>query len=154
MKTIITDQMRTRIGRRSRPWIVEFEAGAIRRYAEAIGDPNPIYHDADYARRSPDGALLAPPGFLGWSLGEVPSVRVPSPYRRHVTGGVEFRYERPVRAGEKLVASARLLDLYEKEGRAGVGAMLFQIIETRYMDMEGRLVVTQRLTDITFQGAS
>jgi acyl dehydratase len=65
---------------------------------------------------------------------------------------VELTYRRPIRAGERLMASAVLTDVYEKQGRTGVGRMLFQIIETTYRDMEGRPVVTTRLTDITFEG--
>jgi acyl dehydratase len=152
MRSIITDEMKSRIGERSSPWIVEFEPGAIRRYAEAIDDSNPAYHDAEYARRSPHGSVIAPPVFLGWPLGEVPSVRVESPLTRHVTGGVELTYERPIRAGERLVAYATLTEIYEKEGREGVGHLLFQVIETTYLDMDGKKVVTKRLTDITFEG--
>ena len=82
----------------------------------------------------------------------MPGVRVESPLIRHVTGGVELTYERSIRAGERLVAYATLTDIYEKQGREGVGHMLFQVIETTYMDMNGERVATKRLTDITFEG--
>ncbi len=61
-------------------------------------------------------------------------------------------YHRPIRGGERLIAYATLTDLYEKQGRAGVGRMLFQIIETTYMDTGGRTVASKRVTDITFEG--
>ena len=94
MKDIITDEMRSRIGARrarSKPWVVEFEPGAIRRFAEAIDDPNPLYHDPDFARTSPCGSEVAPPMFLGWPLGPVSSVRIQSPLVRNVTGGLDPR---------------------------------------------------------------
>ena len=36
---------RTLIGRESKPVVHEVEKGAIRRFAEALGDPNPLYQD-------------------------------------------------------------------------------------------------------------
>jgi acyl dehydratase len=128
------------------------ERGAIRRYAEAIGDPNPLYRDEEYARQSSHGTMIAPPVFTGWPISAPQSVRVESPFFRHVTGGTELLYERPIRAGERLVATAELVELYEKEGRPGVGRMLFQILETTYRDLNGKVVVVQRTTDITFEG--
>jgi acyl dehydratase len=150
--SVITDDMRRQIGIPTEPWIVACERGAISRYADAIGDPNPIYRDEDYARETAYGTVVAPPIFLGWPVSQGRSARVDSPFFRHVTGGVEVIYERPVRAGEKLVATAKLADLYEKTGRPGVGRMLFQILETTYRDLNGKVVAIKRTTDITFEG--
>ena len=40
------------------------EAGHILMFARSIGDPNPIYADADYAAASEVGAIVAPPTFV------------------------------------------------------------------------------------------
>jgi hypothetical protein len=40
------------------------EAGHIMVFARAIGDFNPVYHDADRARESEVGGLIAPPTFV------------------------------------------------------------------------------------------
>ncbi len=40
------------------------EAGHIMMFARAIGDPNPIYYDAEYAAASPVGSVIAPPTFV------------------------------------------------------------------------------------------
>jgi len=40
------------------------EAGAIRHFVEALGDPNPLYTDAEYARQTRWGGIIAPPTFL------------------------------------------------------------------------------------------
>src|SRR5438067_4842678 len=39
------------------------EAGHILLFARAIGDPNPIYADADYAAGTEVGGVIAPPTF-------------------------------------------------------------------------------------------
>ena len=38
------------VGKESVPVKNEVEKGAIRKFAEAIGDPNPLYHDEAYAK--------------------------------------------------------------------------------------------------------
>ena len=39
------------------------EASHILMFARAVNDPNPIYSDAEYARKTEVGAILAPPTF-------------------------------------------------------------------------------------------
>ena len=40
------------------------EAGHILLFARAIGDPNPIYGDPDYATGTEVGGIIAPPTFM------------------------------------------------------------------------------------------
>src|SRR5579884_1325558 len=40
------------------------EAGHIMLFARSVGDPNPVYHDEEYARRSEVGGIIAPPTFV------------------------------------------------------------------------------------------
>lgn len=44
---------------------------AILRFAEGIGDDNPLWIDPEYASRSPHGTLIAPPSFIFACLGSV-----------------------------------------------------------------------------------
>lgn len=151
--SVITDEMHRQIGMLSEPWIVEVERGAIARYAEAIGDTNLIYRDEGYAKKSSYGSIIAPPIFLGWPVSEPRTVRLESPFHRNVTGGTEIVYERPIYAGERLIVTSKLVDLYEKHERPGIGRMLFQIIETKYRDLNGKVVAVLRTTDITYEGS-
>jgi len=59
------------IGRSSPPTLNEVEKGAIRRFAEALGDFNPMYYDEEYEEEVapviahediPGGAFLVPRG--------------------------------------------------------------------------------------------
>jgi len=54
---------RSLIGTWSEPFVVDVEKGAIRKFAEAIGDPNPLYFDERFARQHGYPGLLAPPTF-------------------------------------------------------------------------------------------
>ena len=40
------------------------EAGHVLMFARSIGDPNPVYNDAEYAAASEVGGLIAPPTFV------------------------------------------------------------------------------------------
>jgi acyl dehydratase len=64
--SLITDELRKLIGVILDTIIFKVEEGAIQRYAQAIGDPNPLYSDPDFASKNKYGRLLAPPGFTGW----------------------------------------------------------------------------------------
>ncbi len=43
--SVITDEMEKNIGIESEPTIVEIEKEPIRRFAAAIGNPNPLHYD-------------------------------------------------------------------------------------------------------------
>jgi acyl dehydratase len=64
--SLITDELRKLIGVTLDTIVFKVEEGAIQRYAQAIGDPNPLYNDPDFASKTKYGRLLAPPGFTGW----------------------------------------------------------------------------------------
>lgn len=66
------DLMRRRIGFPSptvraglldEPYNMECTADAVRRYAICVGDDNPFYRNAEYARAGRWGQVIAPPGF-------------------------------------------------------------------------------------------
>ena len=139
------------------------EPGAIMLFARAIGDPNPIYHDEDYASRTPVGGLIAPPTFVQSSaqydpdyplrpkLGEpwFGSGGQPTGVTRQGGGGggglhaeQEFTYHRPLRPGDVLNATVRAGDSWEKQGRSG--RLVFSETVTEYRDAHGELVVTAR----------
>ena len=48
----VTDEVRKQIGMQSEARVVEVERGAIRRFAEAIGDPNPLFNNEAAARKT------------------------------------------------------------------------------------------------------
>ncbi len=152
-ESIVTDEMHAQVGVESRPWVMEVERGAIQRFAEAIGDLNPLFYDEEYARRSRYGGIIAPVGFFGWPVGEPPpESTVESPFMRRVNGGNDFTYNRPVYAGERLIASRKLADVNERQGSPRTGRMLFLISETTYRDLSGKVVATSRNTGISYEG--
>ena len=142
---------RSLAGAESEPYENEIERSALRKYAEAIQDSNPIYVDETYGRSTPHGGIIAPPTFLctlhaGTRKAPDP---VPPSYTEVLNGGIEFQYERAVRFRDVLIGRSRIADAFEKEGR--LGRMLFLVSETVFRDRAGILVARMRQTEIRYR---
>ncbi len=99
----------------------EVTRGDIRRFATAIGDTNPAYHDPAAAQALGHRDLVAPPTFL-ITLGFATAKRlITDPelgldYSLVVHGEQRFALHRPVYAGDQLDSEARL-DAMRNVGR-------------------------------------
>jgi acyl dehydratase len=114
------------VGLRSEPVGNLVERGAVRRFAEAIADPSPLYVDEEAAQRSRYGGLLAPPTFpRTFDYGRIEGLTLPPAGLIH--GEFRISYERPLLVGEELFCHMRLKDSYDKQGRRGLlGFLVFE----------------------------
>ena len=114
------------VGSRSQPVRNLVERGAVRRFAEAIADPNPLYVDEKVAEQSRYGALLAPPTFpRTFDYGRIEDLELPSAGLIH--GEFSISYERPLLVGEELLCRMELKDSYDRQGRRGLlGFLVFE----------------------------
>ena len=146
--TFLTEEVRQRaLGMQSGPATLEVEKGAIARFAEAVGDPSPLYNDEAAARKTRLGGLVAPPTFLRSLRLDRPTLP-DAPFDRLLDGGSDWEYFEPVRPGDRVTGVARIADLWERSGR--LGPMLFTILEFTYTNQLGELVATQRNTLIYY----
>ncbi len=136
------------VGLRSEPVENAVEKGAVRKFAEAIGDPHPLYVDETVARQGRHGRLLAPPTFpRTFDYGSVPGLRLPDAGLIH--GEFRISYERPLFVGEEVLCHVTLKDSYDKESRSGLLGFLFfeRIGETpdgdRIFTMNDTVIVTE-----------
>lgn len=148
-RSAITPEMRAAVGTESEPYTFEVEKGDIARYAQAIGDADPVFSDEAAARLTRYGGIVAPPTYLiVMRILEPRDLKLRGPYTRSVDGGSHWKYLEPVRPGDRLTARVKLVDLYEREG--SLGPMLFVISEITYVNQFGRVVATQRDTAIRY----
>ncbi|MCS7207468.1 MAG: MaoC family dehydratase N-terminal domain-containing protein [Dehalococcoidia bacterium] len=140
------EQRRSLIGKESRPVSTLVEKGHIRRFAEAIGDPNPLFTDEAAARRTRYGGIIAPPTFLRAVRTEMVALDLPG--SRLLDAGSEWEYFEPVRPGDVITAVARVVDVRERPLR--VGQALFVVQEITYTNQFGQKVATQRSTLIRY----
>ncbi|MFI5283836.1 MAG: MaoC family dehydratase N-terminal domain-containing protein [Candidatus Dormibacterales bacterium] len=131
----VVERLRARIGVDGPSTEAAVEAGHLSRFAEAIGDPNPRWK------------LEAPPTFLVALAPASMHLEEAEEYGRGwLNGGNRFEYIEPVRAGDRIKATGRVADVYEKHGSSG--DLLFIIFETEYVNQEGRTVARLRGTAI------
>jgi acyl dehydratase len=95
----------------SRPYEVSREK--IREFADAIGDPDPIYRDPDAARAAGHPDVIAPPTFAIIVTMAAQGVLLHDPelgldYSKVVHREQSFRHHRPVRAGDRLVSTVHV----------------------------------------------
>ncbi len=147
--SFLTEEMRQQaIGCESAPNTVEVEKGAIIKFAEAIGDDNPVYNDEVAARNSQYGGLVAPPTFLRSVIAGRPETPFDMPFTRLLDGGSDWEYFRPVRPGDRITAVARIDDINERTG--SIGLMLITTIVITYTNQFGQTVATQTSTSIRY----
>ncbi|GAA4614769.1 FAS1-like dehydratase domain-containing protein [Saccharopolyspora hordei] len=120
----------------------EVTRGKIREFADAIGDPNPVYRSVEAARERGQPDVIAPPTFgivAAGAAAESNPIRRPEfglDMRLVVHGEQRFRYERPIRAGDVLTATGRIAEIRD----AGRNELVR--VETEIRDESGELVCT------------
>ena len=133
--TSVVDRLRQRIGVDEPSTQATVEAGHLKRFAEAIGDPNPRWLEE------------APPTFL---VALAPVSLHLAEAEEHgkgwLNGGNRFEYFEPVRVGDRITATGRVADVYQKSGSSG--DLLFIVFETDYTNQRGTLVARLRGTMI------
>jgi len=148
-KSVITQEMRDLIGVESAPMTHDVEKGAVVKFAEAIGDPNPLFNDEEAARKTRYGGLIAPPTFLRSMRSGPLDVDVPSPYSAILDAGSEWEHFQPVRVGDRITVTTTILSIFERQGR--LGEMVFIVMETKYVNQLGVVVAIQKGTGIRYK---
>lgn len=129
----------------------------IRRYARAIGESDPLYYDADFARGRGHADVVAPPNLVTavsvWDEGdatddlradgtpaEIHLHGLPTSGIRVMGGGEDMEFHAPVTAGTTLIERSTLVDAELREGRSG--PLIVVRYRDEYLDGQGRVYVT------------
>ena len=133
---------RDHIGRTSAPITHEVTDEHIRRFADAVGDPDPVYRDAGVARAAGHARIPAPPTFAIALRPNDAREGLAIPWQKILHGEQELRYERPIYAGDVLTLTQRITNIYEKAGKSGINDFL--VLETTARDDQGGVVFVAR----------
>lgn len=173
MTEYITDAVRAVIGARS-PWIEAghlVETSEVRRFFQAIMDPNRRYWDAAYAAETRYGTPVAPPGFPvhafrrraeeiddpfdsrsdpeydGSGRYMRPGLpKVPVPLSGILNGGYEYEFCSYAKVGERIRCRSTYRDIYQRQGKTG--PMVMVVIEDEYAAGGDRLLLKSVNTQI------
>jgi len=119
----------------------------IREYALAVGETNPVHLDVEAARAAGYDDVVAPPMFaVVYSAPAVgPGIFDPDvgiDFAMMVHGGQEFRWGRPVVAGDEITTTTTVKDISERDGKG------FYVFESRSVDQTGEEVCVGTWTNI------
>jgi acyl dehydratase len=131
------------IGKQSNKVKNAVERGAVKKFAEAIGDIHPIYIDEETGRNSRYQNNIAPPTFpRTFDYGVIEGLNLPNKGLIH--GEQTFHYERPIRVGEEIFCYSKVKNYFEKKGN--FGEMGFLVLENYGEDATGSLIFSSSST--------
>lgn len=137
--SVITDELRSLLNVEVGPQVYEIEKGMLKKFAEAIGDPNPLWQK------------VAPPTIAtALRLDELTEKvwTAKCSLTRFLNAGSELEYYQPVKVGDVISVTGKLADLREREGK--MGKMLFMTLELTYKNQKGEIVIKGRNTIIRY----
>ena len=121
------------------------ERDRVVQFADAIGEDNSVFRDAEATKSEEYGEQLAPPTFVTvmqiMTSGQVVlDQELGLNYALVVHAEQEYDWRRPVQVGDVLSAVPRIADIYSK------GPNEFLVIEADIKDTSGQTVVVARTT--------
>lgn len=125
--------------------VLPIERSRLQFFAKAIGEDDPIYLDADAARRAGYRDLPAPPTFL--FAAELDSGALDQlladlgiPLSKLLHGEQGFTYHRAACVGDTVTVRSTISDIYSKKG----GALEFVVKTSRATNQDDQLVAELR----------
>jgi 3-methylfumaryl-CoA hydratase len=138
-ESVITEELNSLLNKEFGPEVYEVEKGMLKRFSEAIDDPDPRW------------LKVGPPTF--------PAAIVPKellhklfnidiPLKRLLNGSSELEYLKPIKAGDVISVTAKLTRLRQVQGAGG--PTLFMFTEMTYTNQLGEIVVKGKNTYIKY----
>ena len=137
--SVITEELNALLNVDFPPEVYEIERGVLRRFAEAIDDPNPRWQE----EAPPTFAAALVPRQL---LHKLFSADIP--LKRLLNGSSELEYLKPIKAGDTVSVTAKLTRLRQVAGAQG--PTLFMFTEVVYTNQRGETVVKGKNTYIKY----
>ena len=127
----------------------------IRRWAQGMQNPNPLYYDDGYARRSRFGGIVAPQSFAVCTSdsggGGAPAIQGRIDGTHALMTGDEWWFYGPrIFPGDKICQDRMLFD-YRVATTSFAGPAVFSRGDTTYINQRGEIIAKQRVTAIRYR---
>ena len=139
------------IGKESPEFTFNVEKGNIQDFAISIGDPDPMFYDEAYAKRSRFGGIIATNTYSHALRGDkiallkaIPEIgdRIPE---KLLHGEHEIEYFKPLRPGDVVTFKIRIADIFTREGKRN-GVMDVVVIDVPCYNQNKEKVLAYRQT--------
>ena len=135
------------------PVTAQIERGRVRFFSEILGETDPLYIDADWARIAGHPDIAAPPSFFmvieamaneeRARRGEAGAAElVGCDFRYLLHGDEHYAYEGLIYAGDEVTITTQVVDFYDKKG----GAMEFVLLESLVTHAERGVMIRAKRT--------
>lgn len=145
----ITRELESRIGVEELPILYKIETETVKRFVRAVGDPNPLWQDEEYAFTTSYGGIVAPPNFvltLGFS--NIVDNLISDPEITILHGSTELEHYKIIRPGDTITITSTLRNIRERQGE--MGKMLFVTFDMLYNNQKEELVAYCRQMAILY----
>ena len=136
-------ELESRVGIKGTPLVYEVEKGMIRRFAKAVGDPNPLWQDEEYARKTGYGDITAPPTFiLTLGFDQLQQLLASGSSVTALHGSTELECYQPVRTGDVIAVTTRIKNVRERQSK--MGRTMFVTLNMDYENQRQEVVAVCR----------
>jgi acyl dehydratase len=166
-KSAITQEMKKSIGTKLFEDFPPDEVSlwAIKRFIEATTDTNSLWQDEKYAKKSRWGGIVAPPTFLhvfdpaNRAFRKRPDLShmattlpFEPPFVKTFQAFYEFQFFIPLKPGDMITSTAKIGDVYEREGKSGW--MVFIRMDNEHRNQRKQLVGITSEAMVSIEGSS
>lgn len=146
----ITEDLKQLIGKEGEPLTFSIDKQWVRRFAEAIDYPQPVWQE-EYSQNANYNGIEVPPTFLCALRNE--SLRkklleIPHPMKTMVNGSSELEFYKPIRIGDEITVTDNLVNVELRESKTRKRLVLTN--EVKYINQFGDLVALGHNTAIRY----
>lgn len=142
-QSLITEEHRAAIGRTAGPVELHVRADDVRRVRTILGDDDPRWGEE---------TGVAPPYVLAVIEPALPFHILPRVLPNGILTQTEWSFERPLRIGERVYATHRIVDIRDRFGGQYGYSVIINVM-TEYRDESGEVVATSLRTALQFDPA-
>ena len=121
---------------------------AILRFAEGIGDDNPLWTDQEYAASGPFGEIVAPPSFIFACLG---GIQVGWPGLGGFHAETDITFHGPIRVGDEITARVFFDGFDGPDASSFPGRRIKDYLRQEYWNQDDELVASFICSRIRFE---
>ncbi len=158
-KDEVLEVMQEWVGQEQGPFTCEVDKGMMMKVPWAVDDPNPLWRDEEYARRTRYGGLIAAPYFVEFlrfrGMSDYGRPTAPATRRRglpgrpaNVVGGEEVEFFRPIRPGDTITIKRQTSAVKKSSSSSLEREVVIETLEQTFSNQYGEVVATHKSTNI------